>query len=99
MLYYEQVWKPITLKKYNKLIKGKSELEIMFDSRLDKRLKNEIKYKDIPTGIGLVERLLDNKQVKYSPEDYDYFISTGKYNMVFMGSQKSCDAFINAMKI
>lgn len=102
MIYYEPIWKQISYKKYKKLTKGLSEIEILFDSRLDKRLKYEVRCKDVSEGIGLFEMIKSYSNgipKNYKPENYDYFIKTGKSNLIFMGSKKQYNEFTKALNM
>ena len=86
MLYYRPLWEEISKDEYNKLTKGLSDLELLFQSNFSK----EPKF-DLPTtGVGLME--LTKMEIK----EYRYYQRTGKMELVFYGSQKGCEAIEDA---
>ncbi|MDA3854643.1 MAG: hypothetical protein PF569_00180 [Candidatus Woesearchaeota archaeon] len=82
MLYYRPIWKEISKEKYNKLTKGLSEVELLFQNSLSREPVFELP----DTGVGLIN--LDKIEIK----DFRYYQRTGKLELTFIGSAEGCKA-------
>jgi hypothetical protein len=97
MLIQQIKWKEISYKEYQKLIKDKNTLEILFSS-----VKKELNLKKL-IGVhteGLlsyVNKIQELQSKEHSVEDYLYYEKDG-YETIFVGGEKAIKEFQEMFK-
>lgn len=92
-------WKQISFERYQQLVGGMSEIEIILNNIVSKSIKPEVHYRGcFELGIvGGMNKADENAKHTIEPDNYEYFENDG-YEYVIMGSEKTISAMEEVIK-